>query len=222
MEIANKLTSKGITFASLLKGETTKRKIDGEEVELIAYENLERVISGLGVKSFGLDERRCLKNIQPEQLGNNFKVADIVQILDDFIAHEEFNDLSKEMNFDELSPISMVLLLALAEYLASKNINAIDLFTAVIYKQPVQVDNEQYELDVIDSSDFFHTITTVGIETSEADHDNLKTFLAIDLGYLDKLSLDKLNAAIRAFTTDEQLRAKAHRYYKELISEESS
>jgi len=217
IEIVSKLTSRGISFTSLIKGKTYKKKINDRIVELISYEDFEEVVKELGIKEFSDEEKRCLKNIQPDKLDNTFKVTDLIQILEDFIAHEESNDLAKKMNFEELSPISMVLLLALIEYLLNKNIDINDLLNTAIYKQPIQVDNEQYELDVINSKNFFSAINSIGIETNEEDHSNLKEFLAIDSSYEDKLSLDKLKAAIKSFMTNKELRLKAHKYFKEIV-----
>jgi len=219
-EIAGKLKMKKMTLEEVLKGRTHKKMIEGEEIDLITHKDFAEAMELLELKDYRTKERRCLERLlRPDDVADSFKVKDLVLILDDFIAPKDPNDLSKEMKFNELNKISMVLLLALSEYLFNEKMNPNELFKESVYKQLIQIDEEEFQLDVINSPDFFETISKVGIETNEADHDNLKAFLAIDLNYTTKLSLDKIKAAIKEFNSNEELRNKAHRYYEELLKD---
>ena len=52
------------------------------------------------------------------------------------------NDENDEMNIEDLDNMSMVLLLALSEYLNNANETLEKAFENVVYKQPVQIDDE--------------------------------------------------------------------------------
>lgn len=219
-EVAGKLKDRRTTLEELLKSKTYKKVVDGEEVELVLHKDFALAMESLELKGFGAKERVCLeKLLRPEDVADSFRVKDLTLILDDFLAPKDPNDLSKEMKFEELNKISMVLLLALSEYLSNEDMEVGDLFKDTVYKQLIQIDDEEFQLDVINSPDFFEVISKVGIETNEADHDNLKAFLAIDLNYTTKLSLDKIKAAIKEFSSNEELRNKAHKHYKELLKD---
>ena len=169
----------------------------------------------LGLNKFDPMEEKCMiKVLAIDDEEKNFRIGDLAQILEDYIKQD--ND-TEEMKLEDLDKVSMVLLLALAEFISNENITLSKLFGSNIYKQPVQIDENEYQLDIINSDKFFEVLNNIGIETNETEHENLKLFLAIDPSYIDKFSLDKLKSTIEEFTKNEEIRGKAKEYYKELI-----
>ena len=226
--IAEKMASQGLTVTSLFKDQVYHKSIESEDVSLLSPENFMKGLKKLGLEEFTSAERGCLeKMLAADDTEKGFRVKDLVQILEDYGItesgkedKEQDDEAVKEMQFEDLDNISMVLLLALTEYLVSAKTPLYDLFGNVIYKQPVQVDDKELEVDIINSPDFFEVLHGIGIDTEEKEHDNLKTFLCIDPSYSDKFSVDKLKAAIEEFAVNEELRAHAQQCYQELVEEE--
>eukprot|EP00826_Nyctotherus_ovalis_P043446 TRINITY_DN4578_c0_g1_i1.p1 TRINITY_DN4578_c0_g1~~TRINITY_DN4578_c0_g1_i1.p1 ORF type:complete len:673 (+),score=254.13 TRINITY_DN4578_c0_g1_i1:637-2655(+) len=245
-DIAEQIVSRGVSASSVFGEGVYRKVIEGEEVELISPEGFAKSMRKLGVKEFKPLENAYLnKMLAASEEEPGYKVKDIVQILNDYGVsgeneHEEeqtgdnldSNDNpesqqknspqhkdneEEEVNIEDLDKVSMVLLLALSEYLNNTNSSLEKVFENVVYKQPVQIDEEELEIDIINSKDFFETINGIGIETEEEQHENLKAFLCLDPSYSDKFSLDKLKMAIEEFKTNEDLRECAKQYYQELV-----
>lgn len=246
-EIAEQVVSRGVPVSSVFGEGVYRRVVDGEEVELVSAEEFAKSLRKLGVREFKPVENAYLnKMLAASEEEPGYKVKDIVQILNDYGVsgdneHEEeqmadnldSNDNAEsqeknpspqhkdneeeEVNIEDLDKVSMVLLLALSEYLNNTNGSLEKVFENVAYKQPVQIDEEELEIDIINSKDFFETINGIGIETEEEQHENLKAFLCLDPSYADKFSLDKLKMAIEEFKTNEELRECAKQYYQELV-----
>ncbi len=221
--IAEKMKKKNVTIAGLFKDAIYKKTVDGEEVDLIAPNDFLSGLKNLGIADLQGRDYQCLvKMLAANDADQGFRVKDLMQILEDYGIHEEGtdDDLAKDMQFDDLDKVSMVLLLALTEYLINAKVPLYDLFGEAIYKQPVQVDDNELEVDIINSEEFFKVLNKIGINTEEKEHDNLKSFLCIDPSYLDKFSVDKLKAAIEEFAMNEDLRKRAQDCYQELVDEE--
>jgi hypothetical protein len=228
-EIAEKIAGKGIAVEEVFGENVYTKVIDGEEVKLISPQNFTKALKKLGVRKFEAAEEAYLnKMLMASETEAGYKVKDIIQILNDYgIAgdneengnnienHAEKNE--EEVNIEDLDKVSMVLLLALTEYLSNTNSSLEKVFESVAYKQPVQIDDEELEIDIVNSKDFFETINGIGIETEEDQHDNLKAFLCLDPSYSDKFSLDKLRMAVEEFKNNEEVRECAKQYYQELV-----
>ncbi len=126
------------------------------------------------------------------------------------------------MDMSKLDEISMVLLLALTEYLIKANIPLYDLFGDTIYQQLVKTRTKQKNVEVINSRDFFEVLHRIGIQTEESEHENLKDFLCLDTHHKEKLSIKKLKKAIEEFAFNEELRKRAHQCYEALMAEEGA
>lgn len=220
VSLATAMKSQGLTVNSLFKKDIYKQDVEGEETELLPFSSFLKAPRKLGFPEFTDVEKRNMERVfslvGPEK---GLQVGDLVQILEDFGSPKD-NDMEEEMEIEDLDKVSMVLLLALSDYLKSEKASVEKAFEQVIYKQPVQVDNEELEIEIIDSPEFFEVINKIGIETDESQHDNLKAFLCIDPSHADKLSLDKLRAVVEAFTHNEELRDRAKEYYQKLIEED--
>ena len=74
------------------------------------------------------------------------------------------------MDYNKLDQISMVLMLALAEYLVKTSTPMYTLFESVMYK------DKNSDLDLIKAKDFFSVMNNIGIQTEGEQHENLKEF----------------------------------------------
>ena len=213
-ELSKAMKAKGLSIASLFKEEIYTRKIKGEEIELVSFDNFIKAPKKLGIPTFTPIERssmeKVLSLVGPEK---GLQVSDLVQIL------EGSESMEREMGIEDLDKVSMVLLLALSDYITDGKTSIDQVFEHVIYKQPVEIDNEELEIEIMDSSKFFDVINKIGIETEESQHDNLKAFLCIDPEHIDKLSLEKLRSVVNEFKENKDLRSVVKEYYKQLIED---
>ena len=99
------------------------------------------------------------------------RVNDLSQILEDYgIVDEESEEEQTEgkgsgqfLNFEELDNISMVLMLALTEYLIQAKVPLYQLLGNAIYKQGVKTKSRQKSVDLINSKDFFAVLEKIGV-----------------------------------------------------------
>jgi len=222
-EIAKKIIEKQVDPEKLFKDKVYKKRIDGEEMELISPENFIKAIKNIGVGELGPVEKTCLtKMLAASEKEPGLKVAEIIKILKDHCAGGNEDNEEGDMNLEDLDKVSLVLLLALSEYLTNTNTTLNKVFENVIYKQPVQIDDQELEIEIINSHDFFEAINNIGIETEESQHENLKMYLCIDPNYIDKCSVDKLRMVMNEFKTNEELQEQAKEYYQEFVEEDEN
>ena len=149
---------------------------------------------------------------------------DLAQILEDYgIVEEESEEDQGEgkgsgqfLNFEMLDNISMVLMLALTEYLIQAKVPLYQLLGNAIYKQGVKTKARQKSVDLINSKDFFAVLEQIGVKLEEDEHENLKDFLCLDPKFKDKLYVKKIKKAIEEFAFNEELRSFARKCYAEL------
>jgi hypothetical protein len=217
-ELSKAMKAKGLSVAALFKEEIYKKNVEGEEVELVSFDNFIKAPKKLGIPAFTPIEissmEKVLSLVGPEK---GLQVNDLVQILED--SESPKGDDMDEIGIEDLDKVSMVLLLALSDYLTNEKTSVDQVFENVVYKQPVEIDNEELEIEIMDSPEFFDAINKIGIETEESQHDNLKAFLCIDSSHTDKLSLDKLKAMVNEFRENKDLRNVAKEYYKQLLED---
>lgn len=218
--IAGKMIEKKQNVLSLYQDAIFKKTIEQEEVELITPMDFINGLRKLGIEDLQTLDYTCLIKVlainEEEKL---IRVNDLVQILEDYgitdkdSIEQQFID---ELKFEDLDKVSLVLMLALTEYLIRAKKPLYDLFGEVIFKQTVQIDNKQLQLDLINSADFFSTLKKIGINIEEKEHENLKIFLCLDSSYPDKLLVDKIKKSIEEFATNDELRTYAQQCYQEL------
>eukprot|EP00826_Nyctotherus_ovalis_P058884 TRINITY_DN8141_c0_g1_i3.p1 TRINITY_DN8141_c0_g1~~TRINITY_DN8141_c0_g1_i3.p1 ORF type:complete len:323 (+),score=124.09 TRINITY_DN8141_c0_g1_i3:155-1123(+) len=219
-KIAESMMSRGLTVKTLFKDNIYTKTLEGKKTELITHEDFMKGLKELEVKELSKDEEKYLKKmLTVNDDEKEFKISDLVQIFEEYAMSGE-EDYERDASLENLDKISMVLLLALFEYMGSENVTLNDIFGKAIYKQPVQIDDDELEIEIINSSDFFEIINTIGIETEESQHDNLKSFLCIDPAYLDKFSVERLNMILKEFDTNKGLSEQARKYYQELIEDD--
>lgn len=217
--IAMKMVETNQNVDTLFEGVIFKKAIEGEEAELITAEEFIKGIQKLGIEGMQELDYQCLiKALAVSDDEQLIRVNDLVQILEDYGNAENMgSEGGEDLPFDELDNISLVLMLALTEYLIREKVPLYDLFGEAVFKQEIQVDNKQIQLDLIESKDFFAVMNGIGVNTDEKEHENLKAFLCLDPSYPDKLLLEKIKRAIQEFAENEGLRAKAQQCYQELV-----
>jgi len=230
--LAQVMIQKKTTARKLFNGKIKKLKINGEETEVVSSNEFTNTIHNLGIKDFRPLEYACLVKILATDEDEKYvKLSDLILILADYNIKEE-QDVTKDspsktkkggLDFDKLDQFSMILLLALTEYLIKSNTPLYDLFGDAIYKLPVKTKAKVKNIEVIDSSSFFEVLAKIGIQIEENEHEELKKFLSLNVNhYPDKISIKKLKDSIEQFAFNEKLIKKAHEYYDALLEEEGN
>eukprot|EP01022_Parablepharisma_sp_SALTPOND_P036134 TRINITY_DN977_c0_g1_i1.p4 TRINITY_DN977_c0_g1~~TRINITY_DN977_c0_g1_i1.p4 ORF type:complete len:416 (-),score=80.46 TRINITY_DN977_c0_g1_i1:5871-7118(-) len=223
--IAQYMQTQGLNLRSIFADQITRETIEEETAEVISTDDFLATIQKMAIEGLGELEQACLiKVLSVNDDGKWIKISDLIQILEDYGIKESSapGESPREpeggLDFAELDKVSMVLMLALTEYLIKANIPLYDLFDSYVYNQPVAFpDGSQKSLEVIDSPNFFKVMHEIGIKTDDNEHENLQSFLALAPENTDKISVDRLKEGIEAFATDEKLRGEAHQCYMELI-----
>ena len=134
--------------------------------------------------------------------------------------HDRKSKGATKLDFTTLDEVSMILMLALTDYLFKTTIRLYDLFGEVYYKQLIKTKNKTKTVDLINSTDFFHILCKIGIKTESTEHQNLKQFLALDPNYEDRIYIKKLKKTIEEFATNQELRLFAHKCYDKMLNED--
>eukprot|EP00826_Nyctotherus_ovalis_P007520 TRINITY_DN11898_c0_g1_i1.p1 TRINITY_DN11898_c0_g1~~TRINITY_DN11898_c0_g1_i1.p1 ORF type:complete len:787 (+),score=234.21 TRINITY_DN11898_c0_g1_i1:202-2562(+) len=204
-EIAQKMLAKGFNVHSLYKHKMIYKEIDGETVELLTQNDFVEGIQTLEVESIKPLEYACLMQVIAINDGEEYvRVQDFVKILEDYGVEAEKK--MRQEQFKALDKISVILMLAFAEYVIKTKIGMKELF--------------KEEGNAVKSSAFFDVLRGIGINIEENEHPNLKQFLCYSDMNLDLFSLSKLEAIVKQFETNEELREFAHKCYEELMNEE--
>jgi len=218
--IAEAMANKGVTVKDLFKDKIYTKNIDGKKTELITHEDFMKGLKNIGINELSKDEEKYLKKmLSVNDDETEFRVNELIQIIEEYASARDMDEM-KEATTADLDKMSTVLLLALYEYITNDNTSIYDIFGKAIHKQPVQIDEDELEIEIINSADFFEIINTIGIETEESQHDNLKEFLCIDPEYLDKFSIERLRMILDEFNKNESFREQAKKYYQELIEDD--
>jgi len=230
--IAEQMLQQKMTIKSLYAKTVKSQVINGEQIEVLSAEDFINGIRALGINDIKTLEYACLiKVLSINDDQKLIKVSDLAQILADYgiqekeggspeVPHKEAKKRGPQLKYEELDQISMVLMLALTEYLIKAKMPLYDLFADVIYQQVVKTKSKQKTVELINSSDFFEVLCKIGIKMEESEHENLKKFLCVDPHYVDRIYVKKLKTAIEEFAFNEELRGIAQNCYKSLIEEE--
>jgi hypothetical protein len=222
--IAEQMAKKQQTIHSVFQDVIFKKTIEGEEVELVTPLDFLSGLRQLGIEDLQTVNYTCLiKVLAVNEEEKHIRINDLVQILEDYGIVEQDSveeRIAEELKFEDLDKVSIVLMLALTEYLIKAKVPLYELFRDVIFKQEIQVEGKQLRVDLIKSTDFFAVLQHIGINIEEKEHENLNAFLCLDPGHTDKLLVKKIKRAIEEFAMNEQLRAYAQQIYQELVEEE--
>lgn len=224
--LAQAMIEKKTTARELLGNKIMRARVEGEEMEVVPSQDFTDAIHSLGVHNLQPLEYACLVKILATDETEKFvKISDLVLILADYnIRDEQDNAPGKAkktgLDFSKLDQFSMILLLALTEYLIKSDTPLYDLFGSAIYKLPVKTKTKVKNIEVMDSANFFQVLATIGIEIEENEHEELKKFLSLNANhYPDKISVKKLKDSIEQFAFNEELIRKAHECYEALMEE---
>ena len=225
-EIAQKMLAKGFNVPSLFKGKMIYKEVDGEMVELLTQADFVEGIQTLELESLKPLEYACLMQVIAINDGEEYiRIQDFIKILEDYGIEAEQEDSAgqqtiKEENmqtmydqFKALDKISVILLLAFAEYVMKTKISLAELF-----KEYVSEASEGAK--VVKCAAFFDVLKGIGINIDESEHPNLKLFLSYDKQSLEQFSLNKLEVVLKLLENNDELRNFAHKCYEELMNEE--
>jgi len=218
-KISSKINGSKKSVEEIFSEATYPKKIEGEEVIVIKSKDLIKICKEQLNVILDPIERTCFVKMLSIDDDELIKIQDLAQLIKGFSEGEDFEGEEEEMNYKELDKISMVLMFALTEYMNNSKITFHDLFADHIYKQEVQIDSGQLEIDIINSEDFFEVLNKIGISMENKEHDNLKAFLYIDPEYPNKLVVKKLKKTIEEFGSSDELRNYAYTCYKEFADD---
>ena len=134
------------------------------------------------------------------------------------LSHIDDGKISKTfpMKINELDKASIVIMLALSEYLNNVNQTIEDLFQNKVRKQMIRTKSKQQTIDILETEDFFKTLKEIEINIKNDVHDKLKKFLCLDQKYQDKIHFEKLSKLIKVFLVNDELRKYAKKCQEEL------
>lgn len=228
--IAERMIEKKISLRAYFGNKIYKEQVDGEEAELISVDDFLQGLHELVNDGIGEVEQACLiKVLGINEDDKDIKLADLEQILNEYgIQTVTPKDAAMQkpkppvgLRFEELDKISMVLMLALTEYLIKEKAPLYDILGEAVYKQAVKTKKRKKTVDVIKSVDLFEIMYKMGIKTESNEHENLRNFLALNSAHRDLIYVKKLKRTIEQFATNEDLRARAHDCYKELVGDDA-
>lgn len=229
-KIACLLAKAKTTIPKLYENVIVKKVIEGEEQDVITSEDFINGIKSLGKEEFQSIEYVCLiKVLAISEEDKIIRVADLLQIISDYkmTGEEAGSEKPKTkgnernlLNFEILDEVSMILMLALAEFILKEQIPLLDLFESVVFKKTIKKNSRQKEVELIKSSDFFEVLSQVGIKTEENEHENLKQFLCLNSKENDLIWVKKLTLAVQEFSFNEELREIAHKCYEAFVGGE--
>lgn len=201
-----------------------------DEEKLIKVTDLVQILEDYGIKENAniADTEKPLENQNEDQYeneNNNLSPPQQDEVKNDSEKNPSEKQESPEsdrppMNLDytQLDKVSMVLMLALTEYLIKAKVPLYNIFGNYISTIRIKDENENdRECEIVNAEDFFKVIFEIGIKTEDTEHENLQNFLALEEENKSKISVDKLKEAIEKFATDDKIRSEAHQCYMELI-----
>lgn len=210
-QIAEKMADKGLTLEVLFKDQIFTQEGEEEKIYLVSQEDFKEGLKKLGIEDLhNVEYSSLFKILSANDEEKNIRINELAQILEECGIGD-----GEQLNFDELDKISMVIMLALSEYVIKSNTKLEDLFAEKIEEQTIEEEGEKATLHFVSNKDFFAVLKEIGIEIDESENDNLKNFLCLD-SEKKKISLEKLKASLEEFVNNEELREKAHKYYQEL------
>eukprot|EP00826_Nyctotherus_ovalis_P032362 TRINITY_DN26084_c0_g1_i1.p1 TRINITY_DN26084_c0_g1~~TRINITY_DN26084_c0_g1_i1.p1 ORF type:complete len:168 (+),score=64.61 TRINITY_DN26084_c0_g1_i1:205-708(+) len=151
-----------------------------------------------------------------------------MQILDDYgikeqseIQEETRAAQGKPKDLLNLDKFSMILLLALTEYLLKSNTPLYDLFGEKIKRESITIKSKERKVELIESKDFFEVLGSIGIQLEDDENEDLKRALSFNhKQFANKISVKKLKNAIEQFAFNDELRRRAQECYEAFVEEE--
>jgi len=211
-KIKNQISSNQLSINDLFGSVVFTKKIEGIDQQVLHTKDFFKILEEKLSLKLDETEKTCLSKIMSASDDDD----DIIRFdMVDQIVNEE-----PELDFKELDNISLIIFYALSEYMNENKLTIEKIFADSIYQQDVQIDQEEATIELINSEDFFRILGGMGIMIEENEHKNLNNFLCIDPEFPDKLVVNKLKQALEEFEMNEDLKAKAFKYYKVLAEEQ--
>jgi len=212
-KLAKKLQETKTSLTELYGEKLKKVKIGGETTEILSPEDFFLGLKNFDIKVSDPIEYACLiKILAVNDNEKLIKFEYLTEILNDYT--QEFNN--ETLDFSTIDDISLVIILVLSERLVKGDKSLLEFLGEKVYTQTVQIDSQRGSVELIESKDFFKLIESIGITLEEKEHENLKEFLSIDLSYKDKLSVSKIEKAVKEFLSNESLQKKAVKCYEKM------
>jgi len=221
--LANAMLQGKMTVRKLFSADIIKQTFNGEEMEVIVAENFIQGINNIGLTNLQPIEYACLiKVLAVNDEGEFIKVEDLMQILADYgIKENNESDKGKPKDLLNLDKFSMILLLALTEYLLKSNTPLYELFEEKIKQEKIIVKSKERKVELMESKDFFEVLASIGIQLEDDENEDLKKALSFNhKQFANKISVKKLKNAIEQFAFNDELRKKAQDCYEEFVEEE--
>ena len=219
--IAVKMLEKNLSIRELFENMIHTETIGKENLEVITFDNFVKGIQSLEAPDIKEIQYSCLLKILAVNDDQNLiRLSDLIQILADFSipeAKQKQKHHAPTQNFESMDPISMILMLALTEYMIKNNIPLYDLFGDSIQQKAIKIKGKEKSVEVILSSDFFAILDKIGIKIEDNEHEDLKKFLCLDKKCTNQIYIKRLKLAINEFATNEELREIARGHYDKLI-----
>ena len=180
-EIKDYLTNTGTTLSELIKDKVFIAKTeDNQGYEVIMIEDLMILLN----KIIELEALNQLKDL--------FK--SFTDHKEDYILVHILLYLFDEIETNELTEESLIIITKLLEYLEETNTKVMDVFKEVIYQQSISIEEESTIVEVIELQDFYSILGKLNI-TKQEDR-QLSEYLQLDKDYPNILLVGKLQKLV--------------------------
>ena len=188
-----------------------------EGIEVIETNKFLEGLKNSGLKELSEQEIICIiKVLAADEEAKYIKISDFEQILSDYKLNDSKSNELQGLDFNELDNVSLVILLALTEYLLQGKIHLYNLFEGFI-KEIKDEEGNSYE--VISSLDFFKILEKIGIKMEEKEYQNLRDFLSISTENNEFLAISSIKLSIEELASNTELNEKARKFYEEIQGE---
>jgi len=211
-QIAEQMVKKGLDISELFA--PLIREVEDEEV--ILTQDFLKVIESLEIQSLDKLKCECLVKVLAVNDKQEFiKLDDFMEIMSNFAVTGVPGENSRMafLIMQNMNAASMILMFALTEFIIKNNVPLYDIFGTAIRKEVI----EDKAIEFIKSAEFFSILTKIGLESDEADYENLKKFLCISKDKPNTIELDKLKETINEFAINDKLQEAVSEYYKQLL-----
>eukprot|EP00826_Nyctotherus_ovalis_P003911 TRINITY_DN10812_c0_g3_i1.p1 TRINITY_DN10812_c0_g3~~TRINITY_DN10812_c0_g3_i1.p1 ORF type:complete len:477 (+),score=98.04 TRINITY_DN10812_c0_g3_i1:1054-2484(+) len=214
VKISKKVLIKGISLPDFF----ASKLINRPDAILLATEELIGGLQDLGINNLEPIECSCLVKILAAGEDERFIKFDyLMEILSEYGIDLKMPPLANKesVGIERLDKVSMIILLALSEYLEKTSLTLEETFEGKL--QDITVSNSKSTQKVINTRDMFSFLEEIGVAIEGKRHEGLEAFLCVAQEHKDKLSLKKIEKVINEFNSNENIRNKALRYYEEMV-----
>ena len=223
VKIAKKILAKGISLPDIYGPKLTREICNGEEVTILPSEDFIQGLEQIGLENLKPIEYSCLiKVLALNDEEQYIKFDYLIEILSEYgidLKAEPKNAPESPLNLNGLDNISIIIMLAISEYVNKTRLSLQKIFGEKIYTQEIQTELGNETVEILNSDDFFDLLEEIGVGMEDKHHENLQNFLCIDTEYKDKFMVAKIERIIGEFNTNEKLKQRALECYNEMANE---